>query len=397
MKTFSIQYFDGKSSFAHKATLSLKEDSWLICYEREVPLPAEEKTEEEEARTLDFPEWEFQPLTEPEIEPKTATEYFEVVWELAQIHKRETISKTNTFYYGDYPYASIECNDAEFPNVIHTLYPTSGIINKRYFTLFKMGRRGVFMIGTSLISLLVLTYFFILPPVAENAITIIPYSYEQQLGDNVFATLSSEYREDKELTPIVNQFVQNIDFNTQHNIRVTVVKDATVNAFALPGGRIVIFTGLLKKMQNYEELAALLGHEIAHVQQRHSLKSMARAFAGYLFMSAIFSDINGLTATITENAQFLQTMQYSRSAEAEADEKAAEVMIKNKINLKGLVDLFTRLEDNHEHETLEKALSFISSHPQTKDRKDFAKQKLAEQKQFDTNPILEDLWGKLKD
>jgi Zn-dependent protease with chaperone function len=407
MKTYPVRYFDGKSSFAHKATLCMKEDCWLLEYEIKIPIPQPETNEQleptleedilpAEENVFSAPSEEIiEPASQEEV-PAFTYEKKEVRWELAQIHKRETISKTNTFYYGDFPYASVECDDATFIDDVEALYPQFELVNKRYSRLFRMGAKGVAMIGGALITTLVLVYFFVLPPFAESAIVLVPQAYEQNMGDGIFETLTSHQRSDAELTNLVNKFAQNIDFGTSYNIRITVINDATVNAFAVPGGRIVVYTGLLDRMKNYEELAALLGHEVAHVHQRHSLKAMARAFAGYLFMSAIFTDINGMTATITENVQFLQTMRYSRSAEAEADEKAVEVLRKNNISLQGLIDLFVRLEHDHDHSDLDEALSFVSSHPQTKDRKAFAQRQASTQKISEKKEVLENIWKQIK-
>lgn len=413
MANYAIKYYNGKSALAHKAMISLKEDAWHIVYQKEVkPLPVEDEkppldpdselVEFQELKEGDeslFESEDTQHTDEHKEEnekkaPEPVFETVEVIWELNQIHKRETGSQLNTFYYGEFPYQCIECEDATFMTQVQALYPSLNLLNKHYNRLFQMGNKGVFTVGATLITLLVLIYFFILPPVAETSILLMPREYEQNMGDGIYNTLTSNESKNQELSKMVNEFASNINFDTPYNIRITVIQSSTINAYAVPGGRIVVYTGLLDKMQNYEELAALLGHEVAHVHQRHSLKSLARALAGSLFMSVIFSDINGMTAIVTENAQYLQTMHHSRTAESEADEKAAEVMLKNKINLKGLVDLFKRLE--HEHSTLEEVLSYASSHPSTSERKRIAKERLASQKQFEQHEKLATIWEQIK-
>lgn len=57
-----------------------------------------------------------------------------------------------------------------------------------------------------------------------------------------------------------------------------------MNAFKLPGGHIVVFTGILEKMDSSDELAALLAHEATHVEERHSTRMDGPSMAGYLFL-----------------------------------------------------------------------------------------------------------------
>ena len=76
-------------------------------------------------------------------------------------------------------------------------------------------------------------------------------------------------------------------------IKFSVINSETVNAFALPDGNVVVFTGIIDLMDDYDELAGLIGHEVAHVNNRHSMRMMCRNLAGYIFLSAVLSDVNG--------------------------------------------------------------------------------------------------------
>lgn len=76
-----------------------------------------------------------------------------------------------------------------------------------------------------------------------------------------------------------------------------------VNAFALPNGTMVISTGLLERLSYYDELVALLGHEQAHINYRHSMKNICRALSSYILVSILLNDTQGVFAAIIEGVQ----------------------------------------------------------------------------------------------
>ncbi len=90
---------------------------------------------------------------------------------------------------------------------------------------------------------------------------------------------------------------------------------------------------------------------------------LARNLAGYIFISAMFSDVNGIMTVIAQNAENLQSLSYSRKFETEADTEGLKLMLQNKVNPLGMLSLFQRIKDD------EKALpSFLSTHPVTDER-----------------------------
>jgi predicted Zn-dependent protease len=146
-------------------------------------------------------------------------------------------------------------------------------------------------------------------------------------------------------------------------------------------------------MENYDELAGLIGHEVTHVNQRHSMKMLSRNVSGYLFVSAVLSDVNGIMATIGDNINSLNSLSYSRSFEQQADEEGLDLMLQNNINPKGMTNLFKRLQSENNIDIPQ----FLSSHPVTENRIDYI-QNLIKEKKFKTieNPILKGYFIKLK-
>jgi beta-barrel assembly-enhancing protease len=165
-----------------------------------------------------------------------------------------------------------------------------------------------------------------------------------------------------------------------------------VNAFALPGGHVVIYDGILKRMKEPDELAALLSHEVAHIQYKHSLKGISRNLAGYMFIALLFNDINGISTVLIENANTLNNLHYSRSLETEADLKALKTLERNNIDQHGMVRLFETLNTKSDLSYLK----ILSTHPLTAERIKYTKSAAKRQRNVRENKEMQLLWKSIK-
>ena len=153
-----------------------------------------------------------------------------------------------------------------------------------------------------------------------------------------------------------------------------------VNAFALPGGRMVFSAGLIENAGSADEVAGVLAHELGHVALRHPEAAIVRVY-GLQMLLSLFTAGQGAEG-IGNIAGVLAVLQYSRAAEAEADAYAIEVMEKAKVDPKGLQSFFTRLlkkksgidtakkEDDSTslRKRIEPFTDLFSTHPGTDDR-----------------------------
>lgn len=160
-------------------------------------------------------------------------------------------------------------------------------------------------------------------------------------------------------------FADKLKLSSTYPIRLTLVNSNIVNAYALPGGQVVVYKGLLDKIDSPEALAALLAHESSHVNERHSLRSLLRSAASGLIVAVIFNDATGISGALVGNANTLNGLRYSRSLEAEADQKAMEILRKNDVSLRGMQRLMEVLQNEGD---IRNSLSFLSTHPLTKER-----------------------------
>lgn len=355
---FEVTYYSGKNSISNKAILRFYETKWVLTY----------------------------------------TDYFtgetvEAIWELDQIHPAQVLAGVTIFKYGTFPHQSIEYSNDLLNVKIRAHYPTV-LFDKADVFIETMNYKRITMVIATIVVFIVCSYLYFIPFLAVKVVENLPASYDKELGEYVFEQMSEAMEIDSFETVLVNEYAQNIDFNTVYPIQIHVVKGDVVNAFALPGGHIVVYEGILKKMKHKEELAALLAHEVSHVNHRHSIKAIAKSLSSYLFLSIITSDVNGITSVLVSNADMFNSLTYSRSLEEEADTEGLKILYDNKIDQRGFVYLFETLEEESKGGIGE--IELISTHPLTQDRIAKAKAEAAKQKNYQDRNDLMFTWEKIK-
>ena len=139
-------------------------------------------------------------------------------------------------------------------------------------------------------------------------------------------------------------------------LTLTIVDDSTVNAYALPGGSIVLYTGLLSKIKSENELSFVLAHEVGHFAHRDHIRSMGSALTITIFNAVVLggSDLSQLASTIAT----FETRHYSQRQELSADLYALHRVHAIYGHIHGSSDLFSRFEDSDNH-------FLLSTHPST--------------------------------
>ncbi len=150
--------------------------------------------------------------------------------------------------------------------------------------------------------------------------------------------------------------------DSEYKYQWIVVKDSMVNAFALPGGIVIVNAGLLQKADNANEVAAVLAHEVQHVEQKHALKNMLNSAGVAAVVMLVLGDANAAMILI---AHQVSTQFFSRQVETEADAKGRELLIASKINADGMASFFKKLNVLTESQQVPE---WLSSHPDTTNR-----------------------------
>jgi Zn-dependent protease with chaperone function len=257
-------------------------------------------------------------------------------------------------------------DDKEFKKLlINYLHKRNKLSVYQQLTHLNFGKH--LFIAASMLAIIVLGYFFAVPFAINKSVALLPETFDDKLGNIFVSEFLSKNSQDTAKTLLLNEFAETLTLNNTKPLHFRVVNSPVVNAFALPNGEIIIYSGILKKMNDYTELAGLIGHEVTHINSRHSIKILCKSLAGYIFVSALFSDVNGIVAVLADNAHQLNTLSYSRTFEAEADEQAVYLMMQNNINPCGIVSLFEMLEkeeDSYDYRLLE----YVQTHPLTSAR-----------------------------
>lgn len=148
--------------------------------------------------------------------------------------------------------------------------------------------------------------------------------------------------------------------------RVVVVNEPLVNAFAAPGGHIVLFRGLLEKTRTPQELAGVLAHELQHILHRHGTRALLQHASIGLLFAAVTGDTRTATGSGLEGARLLGLLRYSRQHEDEADEAALRMLLAAGIDPGGMLAFFQALLE--EGREVPAYLTYVSTHPRTADR-----------------------------
>ncbi len=139
---------------------------------------------------------------------------------------------------------------------------------------------------------------------------------------------------------------------------VRIIKDdKTLNAFATPGGYIYVYTGLIKYLDTEDQLAGVMGHEIAHADKRHSTQAMTKQF-GIATLIQIATGGQGAAGLAGQVAGQLAQLKFGRAAESEADTYSVIYLCPTKYEADGAAGFFRKLEDGGARPP-----EFLSTHP----------------------------------
>ncbi|WP_346317414.1 M48 family metallopeptidase [Chitinophaga sp. YIM B06452] len=246
--------------------------------------------------------------------------------------------------------------------------------------------------GAVIIALLALAYFWLIPFLAGRVAKSMPVEYEVKMGNEAYNSLIKEYKILPEKTELVNKFFKELNIKTEYPVQITVVEEKQTNAFAVPGGHIVVFSGLLDKMQRPEELAALLAHEFSHVELRHTTRSLMQSLGTYMAVSLVFGDLTGIGAVLVENASTLKNLEYSRKLEKEADLNGLKLLEARHINPEGYIWLFGILKQDGGASPSE----WLSSHPDLDNRVEYVKKEMKPGPPAALPAALQSTWKQIK-
>lgn len=200
--------------------------------------------------------------------------------------------------------------------------------------------------------------------VAELVIPRVPVDVEVWAGNHLLSKQS--HRDNPAVTRVLQHLLAGLPGDStlrRYELSVTVADNDMVNALALPGGRIVIFSGLLKQIRSENELAMVLGHELGHFAHRDHLRGLGRGLGIALGMAMIFGRDSAAAGFSTNLVHGLE-MRYSQRQERNADAFGLDLLVAGYGHAGGAIDFFSRLAG----ESGSKAAYILASHPHPEDR-----------------------------
>ncbi len=219
----------------------------------------------------------------------------------------------------------------------------------------------------------------------------IPYSQEVKLGDLVLAQTRAQMRviESGPAVDAVQSIGERLTAGSKHSYRWLVVDKPELNAFAAPGGVVVVYSGLLQAADRPEELAGVIAHEVAHAELRHGLQGMLKDLGVRAAASVVLGDWS--TAVVQGGLSSLLEMKFSREAETQADAEGLHRMVASRIDPMGMASFMEKLAAKDDGTPMPE---WLSTHPASQDRAATLKQAAAAHAgPWDALPVD---WAKVK-
>lgn len=219
---------------------------------------------------------------------------------------------------------------------------------------------------------------------------------EKRLGEMILDTITTtnEKIKDEKINAVIDSIkvricrTKAIDCD---KIKIHVIRNSEINAFALPDNHMVVYTGLIEYADNAEEVAGVMAHEIGHMEKNHVMKKLVKE-VGLEMLFAIAGGDAGFEI-LRQTGKTLSSSAFDRQQEREADDYAVETLAYANVDPQHLSNLFFRLSQKH---NIPEELAWISTHPDSKDRAaDIIKKK--KEYSYDPKAILKSAWADVKE
>lgn len=218
-------------------------------------------------------------------------------------------------------------------------------------------------------------------PTGRSQLTLFPESQMAQMGAASFTSMQESQKLDNNprnatyVNCVVDALIPELNAiapamrSTQWEVKI--FAEDSANAFALPGGKIGVHTGMLKVAENQHQLASVIGHEIGHVWAKHSNERVSQGFltqTGMQLAAVAAGDMTSekqqLLGLLGVGAQVGIILPFSRKHESEADEIGLELMARAGFDPRQSVELWKNMQKAGSGSTPE----FLSTHPGTDSR-----------------------------
>ncbi len=188
---------------------------------------------------------------------------------------------------------------------------------------------------------------------------------EKKIGDVIMETLEHTHKKKGKNDPAqatLDKIKDRLCDGDGNDIQVHLIESSDINAFALPGNHLIVYTGLIKRCDSVQELCGVMAHEIGHMRLRHVMKRLGSE----LGIAVIASVASGNSQVAARIIKMLSSSAFERKQESEADEFAVTCLLEAKINPKGFANFMMKIAKIQSG--IPEEMEWISSHPDSKKR-----------------------------
>jgi len=151
---------------------------------------------------------------------------------------------------------------------------------------------------------------------------------------------------------------------TQTEYRFHLVDDDEPNAFALPGGHIIVRTGLLKLADQPEDVLGVIAHEVAHVTEKHGFRKEVSSAGPFLIFEVFLGGRGGAVSVLAGGSALLVSQSFSQEYEMEADDVGWQYLVAANIDPRGMIDMFRKFKADEAKQKIRLNVpQAFSSHP----------------------------------
>jgi predicted Zn-dependent protease len=158
---------------------------------------------------------------------------------------------------------------------------------------------------------------------------------------------------------------QAVRFKDDFEWNLYIIDQDVLNAFAAPGGYIYVYTGLIKFLDKADDLAGVMGHEIAHADRRHSSQQLQQQYGIQILLGAVLGNQGTIAQILGNIAGGAAALSFSRSDESEADEFSVRYLSETDFACNGAATFFQKLVDSGQTGGTPE---FLSTHPSPANR-----------------------------
>ena len=267
-------------------------------------------------------------------------------------------------------------------------------VNLQILSMKKTIIQGVIIIASFLFTWFVLTKVDWIKVFRVQKITD---KTEEKLGDLFWKIFQKSEKENKEPFVInsVDSIVAKICLENKIEkefIKIHILNKDDINAFSLPNGHLIIYSGLIVNSDTQEELSGVICHEIAHIELNHVMKKLVKEIGLSVLISMTSGNNN--SEIVQEAAKVLSSSAFDRNLEKEADIKAVDYLVKAKINPEPFANFLYKLSENENDAS--KYLTWVSTHPESKERAEYIIEYSKDKKSKFELILTNETWTNLK-